>query len=350
MKKLVVDARMINASGIGRYLKELLPYIVNKFETTLIGDEREIKKFEWSKKVKIINSNAPIYSVKEQIELFKKIPETDIFWSPHYNIPVLPVKAKKRVVTIHDVYHLAFKSTLTVPQKIYAEFMIKQAVKKSDVIITVSEFSRNEILKYTNTKKSISVVYNGINKKYFRNTLKSGEKEKYILYVGNVKPHKNLVRALEAFKKLNLKNFRFMIVGEKENFITKETRIEKIARELGDKVIFTGYINDENLIDVYQKAYLFLFPSLYEGFGFPPLEAMACGTPVVVSNAASLPEICGDAAYYVNPYEIEDIAQGIKKVLEDVNLRNKLIEKGIQRAKSFNWENSANRIISLLNS
>ncbi len=347
MKKLVVDARMINASGIGRYLKELLPYIVNKFETTLIGDEREIKKFEWSKKVKIINSNAPIYSVKEQIELFKKIPETDIFWSPHYNIPVLPIKAKKRVVTIHDVYHLAFKSTLTVPQKIYAEFMIKQAVKKSDVIITVSEFSKNEILKYNPVNKDISVIYNGVNLDFFK-PLNNVKKEKYILYVGNVKPNKNLVRALKAFIKLGLTDFKFIIVGEKENFITKDTQVEILAKNLGDKVIFTGYVDDKKLVEIYNKAFLFIFPSIYEGFGVPPLEAMACGTPVVVSNAASLPEICGDAAYYVNPYKIEDIAKGIKTIIENESLRKKLIEKGFERVKFFSWENSAKKTIKIL--
>jgi glycosyltransferase involved in cell wall biosynthesis len=128
-----------------------------------------------------------------------------------------------------------------------------------------------------------------------------------------------------------------MIVGNIDDNIFKKEKLP-----FSDRIIFTGYINDINeLTNIYQKALIFVFPSVYESFGFPPLEAMACGCPVVVSNVASLPEVCGDAAYYVDPYSVESIAEGIYNVLTDESLRQSLIKKGLERAKLFSWEKAA---------
>ena len=343
---LTIDARMINASGIGRYLRELLPFIVNKFKVTLLGRSEELKKFPWFNKVSVIKCRSPIYSIKEQFELPLKIPKCDIFWSPHYNIPLLPIKAKKRIVTIHDTYHLAFQSNLNLLQKSYAKFMTNKAIKLSDAIITVSNFSKSEIIKYTKTLKSINVIYNGINKNLFAN--KENSKENFILYVGNIKPHKNLVRALTAFSLIKGKNLQFKIIGYKETLATVDNQAIKLAQKLGRRVEFIGYVNDNTLRKLYQQAKLFLFPSLYEGFGFPPLEAMACGTPVIVSNVASLPEICGDAAFYVNPYDVNDIARGMETVLKDENLQKELIQKGLERVKLFSWKISAEKLLKIM--
>ncbi len=346
---IAVDARMINASGIGRHIKGILPVLMEKFEVILLGYKGELKNFHLLENLRIINIKSKIYSIKEQIELPLKIPKCDVFWSPHYNIPVLPIRAKKRMVTIHDVYHLAFQHTLSLPQRIYAKLMINQALKRSDIVLTVSEFSKQEIIKYTGTSKDIKVIHNGIEPQWYeKQPLSLSERDNYILYVGNVKPHKNLVRALKAFSLLKDKNLKFKIVGKKDNFITVDKEVEKIARKLGNRVEFTGYVSDNELKELYRKAKLFLFPSLYEGFGLPPLEAMACGTPVVVSNAASLPEVCGDAAYYVNPYDINDIAKGIETVLKDEELQKELIQKGLKRVKLFSWEKSAKKLIKVI--
>ena len=346
---MVVDTRMINASGIGRHIKGILPILMEKFEVILLGYREELRNYHFLKNVKIINMKSKIYSIKEQIELPLKIPKCDVFWSPHYNIPVLPTRAKKRIVTIHDVYHLAFQHTLSLPQRIYAKLMINQAVKRSDIVLTVSEFSKQEIIKYTRTSKDIKVIYNGIEPQWYKKQpLSLSERNNYILYVGNVKPHKNLVRALKAFSLLKDNKLKFKIVGKKDNFITADKEVEKIAQKLGNRVEFTGYVSDNELKELYRKAKLFLFPSLYEGFGLPPLEAMACGTPVVVSNVASLPEICGDSAYYVNPYDINNIAKGIETVLDDEKLQKELIQKGLKRVKLFSWEKSAKKLIEII--
>ena len=344
---IVVDARMVNASGIGRYIKNLLPYVFDRFNVVLIGDKDELRGY--FKEIPIIECKASIYTVKEQIGLSLKIPKCDVFWSPHYNIPILPIRAKKRIVTIHDVYHLAFQHILSLPQKIYAKFMLNKAVKRSDIVLTVSEFSKQEIIKYTGTSKDIKVIYNGIEPSWYKEQPVSlSERDNYILYVGNVKPHKNLVRALKAFLLLKEKNLKFKIVGKKDNFITADMEVKKIAQKLGNRVEFLGYVRDNELKKLYRKAKLFLFPSLYEGFGLPPLEAMACGTPVIVSKVASLPEVCGDAAYYVNPYDINDIARGMETVLKDKGLQKELIQKGLKRVKLFSWEESAKKLIEVI--
>ncbi len=346
---LVIDARMIDLSGVGRYLKGLIPLLVDKFQITLLGRRQEFVRFSWFDKVFVIECNVPIYSIREQFELPLKIPKCDIFWSPHYNIPILPIGAKKRIVTIHDVYHLAFRHILSLPQRIYAKLMINQAVKRSDIVLTDSEFSRQEIIKYTETSKDIKVVYIGIELQWYKKQpLSLSERDNYILYVGNVKPHKNLVRALKAFSLLEEKSLKFKIVGKKEGFITADRKVDEIAKKLGTRVEFTGYVSDDKLKQLYRKAKLFLFPSLYEGFGLPPLEAMACGAPVVVSNIASLPEVCGDAAYYVNPYDVKDIAKGIEIVLKDEELQKELIHKGLERAKLFSWEKSAKKLVKII--
>jgi len=347
--RLCIDIRMISASGIGRHIKGILPTLMEKFEVILLGYREELRKYYFPKNVLIINMKSKVYSIKEQIELALKIPKCDIFWSPHYNVPVLPIRAKKRMVTIHDVYHLAFQHTLSLSQKLYAKLMINQAVKISDIVLTVSEFSKQEIVKYTKTSKDIEVIYNGIEPQWYKKQpLSLSERDSYILYVGNVKPHKNLVRALKAFSLLKDNNLKFKIVGKKNNFITGDKEVEKIAQKLGNKVEFTGYISDNELKELYRKAKLFLFPSLYEGFGLPPLEAMACGTPVIVSNVASLPEVCGDAAYYINPYDINDIARGIETVLKDEELKKELIQKGLKRVRLFSWEKSAKKLIEVI--
>lgn len=368
MHTITVDIRMINASGIGTYIRGLLPEIISAcpdVKFNLIGNITEIKNFPWTggANVSLTDCSPPVYSISEQLKLPVKIPSCDIFWSPHYNIPLFPIRAKKRLVTIHDVFHLAFFGQLTARQKIYAGLMLNSAVRLSDKIITVSNFSRSEIMKHIKTgEEKITVIHNGINTEKFRETDQAAliyVKDKfklpdnYILFVGNVKPHKNLHRLLSAYESLNkrgIKDYFLVIAGQKEGFITGDREIFMILKDnplLKEKVIFTGYIKNEDLPAIYNLASLLVFPSLYEGYGLPPLEAMACGCPAVVSNVASLPEVCGDAAYYVDPYDIENVAEGMGKMLADEKLRLEMIDRGYERARHFSWKKSAGSHIKL---
>lgn len=279
--------------------------------------------------------------------------------SPHYNIPLLPIKAKHRVVTIHDVFHLAFYNELSLSQKIYSKMVINSALKKSDKIITVSNFSKKEILKYTDSKyeEKISVIYNGINltkkgKRYTKNITTP-----YFLFVGNIKPHKNLKRTLESFKLFlekyqNLENLpQFIIVGKKEGFITGDNIVNLVEKDflLRKYVKFTGWIDDNELDELYSNALALVFPSYYEGFGFPPLEAMASDCPVIASDKACIPEICGEAALYFDPFSIESILGKMTIIFKEKDIRNSLVLKGKERITYFSDKKTVEKHIELFN-
>ena len=287
---LCIDCRMINHSGIGTYIRNLIPYFIEKYDTVLLGDPDELIGFNAKN---IISLKSKIYSIAEQIELFRKVPKCELFWSPHYNIPLLPIMSNHRVVTIHDVYHLAFYNELSRKQKIYAKLVINAAVKLSDKVITVSTFSKNEIIKYTGCKPGvIAVVYNGVDQ-FKKDTFNRDVNAvynlplNYILFVGNVKPHKNLKVLLKAYLLLSdelKQQYKVVIVGKRDGFLTGDeelTRWINTHPEIQADIVFTGYVANDDMDVIYQNASLFVFPSVYEGFGLPPLEAMLNNCPVI---------------------------------------------------------------------
>jgi glycosyltransferase involved in cell wall biosynthesis len=358
--KLVIDFRMHQSSGIGTYIRNIVPFLVDEFEVTLLGNIEEIESYTWANKVKKIEFNSPIYSIKEQIGFVLKIPKCDFFWAPHFNVPLLPILAKKRLVTIHDVFHLVFKQQFSFIQRQYAKLLLNKATKTSDIVFTVSEFSKAEILRFFSQRiNNIDVVYNAIDSIvfYLNNDIllsqqiieKYGLPQNFILYVGNVKPHKNLTNLLEALKQLPGVNL--VIVGKKDGFITSDKKIMQtlaLNESLNKRVFFTGFVSDKDIGSIYNLADIFIFPTLYEGFGLPPLEAQACGCPVIISNVASLPEIFEESALYCDPYNIEDITNIISRLLENKSLQIDLIEKGFNNIKRFNWTLSAQKIIKTI--
>jgi len=257
-----------------------------------------------------------------------------------------PLFYKNQVVTIHDLAFLRHPEWFSKKFYLFYKFLIPKVAHSALKVITVSNFSKKEIISLLKIpEKKIEVVYGAVNKKF---KPFYGEKENYILTVASLDPRKNFRNLILAFTKLKLRDYKLIIVGRKNRiFSNKELNflITKISN-----IEFTGYISEEELIKLYQKAKLFIYPSLYEGFGLPPLEAMACGCPVVVSNVASLPEVCGDAAYYVDPYDVENIAEGMYKVLTDKVLRESLIKKGLERVKQFSWEKTAREILKVIES
>jgi glycosyltransferase involved in cell wall biosynthesis len=312
----------------------------------------------------VINFENPIYSISEQIAAPFKIPKCDLLFSPFYNVPVFPVKAKKRIVIIHDVYHLAYNDHLKFLQRIYSRVMMYYAAHLSDHIITISMFSKSEILKYQKIDEAkISIIYFGFNFEdyskialnYDRVKNKYDLPGKYILFVSNIKPHKNLYNLLMALEIILEKEveLKLLVVGEYSKLITSDTKSFKLLNEnplLRDNTIFTGYIEKEELVLLYKNAAAFIFPSHYEGFGIPPLEAMACGCPVVASNAASIPESCGDAALYINPEDISDIAKKIMTIILNEDVAGKLVLKGKENIKRFSNEVFEKKLNSLLES
>lgn len=353
MSNVIVDSRMIKSSGIGTYIfnlnKEIFEIPNNyKFHLLLNEDEEIHEKRE---KYKFIKFNAPIYSINEQYELLKLIKfNTDIFWSPHYNIPLF--YKGKLLVTIHDVFHLAMPQYVKgLHKKMYAKFMFNAVKKKANKIICVSNFTKNELIRLVGVdEKKIKVIHNGVDKSWFDIIKKdSPHNRPYLLYVGNVKPHKNLNNLLNAFDLIkDCIPHDVIIVGKKEGFITGDKKLFDKALKFGDRVHFTGFVEEEILKQYYVHADALVFPSFYEGFGLPPLEAMAVGCPVIVSNAASLPEVCGDAALYCDPYSPKDIADKIKLLIANPSLQEELRQKGLERAKLFTWEKCAKETMAVI--
>ncbi len=340
--RIAIDARMIQMSGIGTYIKTLMGHGIYDIA---LGDEKDILKYD--KSVKVINYSDKIYGAGEQLHFpFKELKKSraDLLHVPHYNVPVF--YRGKLAVTVHDMIHLVLPQFL--PNKfayLYAKFLIGYAVHKADVVFTVSENSKKDILRFYKVREDkIVVVYNAVDAKFTHRDRREVEylidkynlpkNKKVIMYVGNLKPHKNLPRLLEAYSKMSgRENTCLVLVGKAFDSEDLTPRIKSLGIE--DSVVRTGIIVDNELVDFYNLADLFVFPSLYEGFGIPPLEAMACGTPVVCSNNSSLPEVVGDAAYMFDPYEEKQIGDAMEKVLYDDTLADALIERGYKRAAMF---------------
>lgn len=348
VKRIGIDVRMYNASGIGRYIRNIVIRLVQNnpnWQFFLLGniDELQQTALVQMDNVQLIDCTSPIYGIKEQIELYQKIPQNlTCFWSPHWNIPLL--YSGRLIVTIHDMFHLAHSEYVGAAYKLwYAKLMFLAIAKKAKHVFTVSNFSKQEISRYTTIDPTkVSVVYNGIDDKWFGvQKGKPVHKRRYILYVGNVKPHKNLVRLVKAFRAIKDEvDCDLVIIGRRDGFITGDAEVGRLVGELGHRVVFTGFIDDSELEQYYAQAALFVFPSLYEGFGLPPLEAMACSCPVVVSTAASLPEVCGDAAIYVDPHSVDDLATALNRLLADDGLGAELIARGQKRSTEFTWDKS----------
>jgi glycosyltransferase involved in cell wall biosynthesis len=248
------------------------------------------------------------------------------------------------LVTIHDLAHLVlYQSSLDFIKKRYARYFFKKILQKADKIITVSNFSKNEYTKYFGLEKDfkqIVAIHNGIsiNKNIYSNPYN----RPYILTVGNIKPHKNLSRLLDAFNKImDSIPHTLLIVGKKSGFIGGDMNLIKKANAFGERVVMTGFLSDDKLQSYYSHADAFIFPSIYEGFGFPPLEAMAAGIPVIASKAASITEVCGDAALYFDPYNIDEMAENILQMVNDQTLGNLYISKGKNHVKKYTWDKTA---------
>jgi len=366
--KVVIDCRFLYASGLGRYIREIVWRIIPtqpNWSFHLICrnyDDFKVLAREACNAAPII-SNTGLYSIWEQFDLPMKIPVADIFWSPHYPIPVIGHRAKAQIVTILDVNHLVFKDDLSWLQKIYAKTMMFASTRKSDVIMTISDFSKDEIIEHTGVAAGkIKTIYIAVDRSNFKKCNDSPQSinafkkkynlpDKYVLFVGNVKPHKNIIGLIKAFQILNkrLPEVQLIVTGRKEKLINGVKGLSSMLSELDlEKVVhFTGFVDEEDLPDLYRLASVFVFPSFYEGFGLPPLEAMSCACPVVVSNSSCFPEICGDAAYFVDPYNSENIADGLYTVLTNESIRIQLISKGFQRVSDFDWDITVAQISQL---
>jgi len=359
-------------TGIGWYAYHLLKNIKkidkeNFYTLYCCSVKQYSKKFNLKDEFKSSNFNVSIkffpnriYNYTVQIflpvELFYG--RFDIIHTLH---PFSPIKIKsKYVATIHDLTPLISNDWFSELHSKKFKFIITKTIKRADKIIADSISTKNDIIKFFNySEENIEVVYlaaddiyrpiedkeeiEKIKKKY-------GISKNYILFVGTIEPRKNLVRLLSVFERFKNKfnDYQLVIVGQTgwmtEKFFEK---LKNLPENVKKDIILTGYIPVEDMIFLYNGCALFIYPSLYEGFGLPVLEAMSCGVPVVTSNISSLPEVGSDACIYVDPYNEEEIIYTVEKVLTDESLRKKMKEKGLERAKLFRWEKTAKKTIDV---
>ncbi len=357
-RDVCIDARMLLNGGIGTYIRNLLPGLKDAFRLQVIVHPETVKKETWLQQYNLIFSSANIYSIREQIELPLRIPRVDLFFSPHYNIPVAPIRARKRAVTIHDVFHLAFASQLQWHERFYAKRVMQQAVRRSHAIITDSEFSVAEICKYTQVASDqIVPIHLAVDRTLFQPVAdpqriahvfqKYRLPKRYFLFVGNLKPHKNLNNLLLALRENP--SWELVVVGKSDGMknVNAGTGAYMQFPELHGRVHWHPTVSNHELSIFYQHAEALVLPSLYEGFGLPPLEAMSCGCPVIASNAASLPEVCGSGALYVLPENPFDIANKMNQVFVDKQLKNKLVHEGCHNLTRFDWAKTVEKHIQL---
>jgi glycosyltransferase involved in cell wall biosynthesis len=360
--RIAIDARKLRDYGVGTYVRNLLRQLARQDSSNDYvvfcrdADWESIE--ELGTRFRPVVEHAGLYSIREQfalpIDLRRE--SAELFHAPHYVLP--PLTPCRSVVTIHDCIHIRFPQYL--PNRIgyaYAWGQMWTATHRASRVITVSEASKRDILRYFRVPDSrVDVIYNAIDDRFWQDPDAeeiARVRERYrldnpfVLYAGNIKPHKNLERLIEAFHLLRqnpaMRDVQLLIIGDEvSTYATLRRAVHR--HKLHKHVRFFGFVSHQTLAALYRLAAAFVFPSLYEGFGLPPLEAMASGTPVITSNVSSLPEVVGDAALMIDPYEPAAIADAMRRVLDDQALAADLRRRGLARAREFSWERSIARV------
>jgi glycosyltransferase involved in cell wall biosynthesis len=359
--RIAIDARKLRDFGIGTYLRNILielSRLDRETEYVVLCRPDDVDAGDiLGRNFRMVPETAATYSIAEQYKLPMSLARERVrlVHEPHYVLP--PLIQCRSVVTIHDCIHLMFPQYL--PGKlahVYAKGSMWAAAHKANRILTVSEASKRDILRFFDVSaEKVSVIYNAIDERFLSpaniermNLVRQRYQldHPFVLYVGNIKPHKNIERLIDAFGRARGRcpdDLKLIIIGDE---ISKYPGLRQSVHKhkLDKHVRFLGFQPVDTLAAFYRLARAFVFPSLYEGFGLPPLEAMACGSPVVTSNVSSLPEVAGGAALLVDPYDADAIAAGIVQAVTDETLRADLIKRGLDRARSFSWPQSVKKI------
>lgn len=376
-----IDIRVLGnsvKSGIEEYAENLLPRLIEEgrdftFKLFYSSARGNLPHYDWFNK-----PNVKLYKFKYPNNLLftssriinrpfidKMVGGADVFFFPHFFLSSLSPECK-RVTTFHDLSYLRFPEFLTFRKRIWHNLQMapKWQAKFSDKIIAVSESTKKDLTNFYKIDPArMEVIYSGPNLSRFnldRLGMSSGVTnfkkqknlpERFILFLGKLEPRKNIINVIKAFNNLKLNSkyndVGFVIVG------SIGWLCENIIREAGkskfkNQIIFKDQVSDEERVMYYQSASVFVYPSFFEGFGFPPLEAMSCGTPVITSRNSSLPEVVGDAAIMVDPYDIGELELWIRRLLDDNNLKKTLVARGRRRVELFNWETAAKKTLGCL--
>ena len=277
-----------------------------------------------------------------------KSQQADLFFSPVYEgmfSPNVP-----QIVTVHDLIPLKYPK-LSPKWKYYYQYALPFLLEQSQRIVCVSAYTKQDVVEtYSLNPDSIDVVYNGYDRNLFYPQpnpaiLQKYHLNNYFLYVGDMRFYKNLSRCLEAFDRLPQKDCKFVVTGKKDDFFYPEIERQVAKLNARDRIVFLDYVPSADLTVLYSMARALVFASLYEGFGLPVLEAMACGCPVITSKVTSIPEVGGDSVLYVDPYNVDSIAKEMSQVVDNEEFRTNLVHQGLARAKLFSWDKTARDIV-----
>jgi len=361
-----IDARKLTDFGIGSYVRNLLEGIARRPESRAYRFRVYVRGADLSavpalpENFQIVQEDSPGYSVSELTRFAWRLlrDRLDLFHATHYVIP--PLARARAVVTIHDIIHVLYPQFL--PNRaalFYARVMIRRALKRADRILTVSYNSKRDLVDYFGISPArIEVVYNGVAGRFDPETARAdrdrvsgkyGLPRPYLLFLGGEKPHKNVRNVLRAFAEARRQKalpHALVLAGPMPK---NRSRVEALisALDLDQRVVRPGVIPEEDLPGLFAGADAFIYPTLYEGFGLPVVEAMACGVPVLTSSTSALQEIAGGYAYLVDPIDVDAIARGIVDLATDPKRRQEFAELGKRRARDFSWDRAAEETLRI---
>ena len=369
--KIAIDATILRSqnTGTGFYVINLLNGLMKydkENEYIVFGNKEIIKKF-----VFLNNKNFRIENVifKNRIArvlwqlfilLFKlKRLNVNILHSTNYITPLFKFNLKF-IVTIHDLTFIIFPEKFTIVKRLFFRFMVPIFIRRADKVITVSENTKNDIIKFLKVpKEKISVTFETYNECYDSEIKKEDSKKildkyginkNYFLFVGMIEPRKNILSILKAFIELDDELDEDLVIVGKKGWYYREIEefMENIKnKRLKNRIIFTGFVSEKELVSIYKNAEIFIYPSFYEGFGIPPLEAMVCGVPVITSNTSSIPEVVGDAAIKIDPYNYIELKEAIKVLKHNPQKKEEMSEKGKEQSKKFSSKKFAENTINI---
>ena len=372
--RICLDARVIidKLTGLGNYTYNLVKHLLmldseNEYIVLInrsLTDQHPIKHLEQknlTKRFVQIPEVTPQQQVMVPFELLKQKP--DIYHYPNFDLPVF--QPYNSIFTVHDLTYLKHDDLYMNGRWIknfYTKAIMSLAARKSKKIIAVSASTKSDLLEILKVPEhKVDVIHEGLDEIYFNGSLSNTRSDffnknfalndgaEYFLFIGERRPHKNLVRLIEAFfifKQRAPNKIKLVIGGKKyASYDEPERKVQEL--NLTNEVIFLGYIPEDDLQLLYKNARCFIFISIYEGFGIPILEAMACGTPIITSNISAMPEVAGEAALTVNPYNVDEIAEVMHQITCDSNMSQRLVDTGLKRVKNFSWNNAAEKTLEL---